>query len=417
MRQMTLAEADFKKYRKPTRREQFLNDMGQTILQVTRVGNLPSLCGIGGRKIATACLSAGLLSGFFFLSGSMALAFDPDMVAQDMVRVVSDGGHGSGFIINENGHIVTNHDVIEDVLRGEELEVVPAGSGTLYSVQSHDLAVVRASGLELPPLSLSLAEPKVAEEEKWLAREDQVKRLLAEAKAPAVEMVAIPGGSFRMGDLSGGDGADDEGPVHVVRIAPFEMGKYEVTFSQWDACVADGGCSRADDEGWGRGNRPVIDVSWDKDVQAFIVWLNARTGGGYRLPTESEWEYAARAGSESKYSWGDFIGNNRANCGQGREGCGDKWEKTAPVGSFAPNAWGLHDMHGNVYEWVEDCWKSSYVGAPSDGSAWRSGDCSLRVSRGGSWADGTWTLRSASRFEYPRSDRGGDLGFRLARDK
>ena len=266
MRQMTLAEADFKKYRKPTRREQFLNDMDQIILQVTRAGNLPSLCGIRGRKIATACLSAGLLSGFFFLSGSTALAFDPDMATQDMVRVVSDGGHGSGFIINENGYIVTNHDVIEDVLRGEELEVVPAGSGTPYLVQSRDLAVVRALGLELPPLSLSLAEPKVAEEEKRLAREDQVKQLLAEAKAPAGEMVAIPGGRFRMGDLSG-DGADDEGPVHIVRIAPFEMGKYEVTFSQWDACVADGKCSHVpDDEGWGRGNRPVINVSWD-DVQ------------------------------------------------------------------------------------------------------------------------------------------------------
>ena len=415
MHQMTLAEADFKKYRKPTRREQFLNDMDQIILQVTRVGNLPSLCGIRGRKIATACLSAGLLSGFFFLSGSTALAFDPDMVAQDMVRVVSDGGHGSGFIINENGYIVTNHHVIEDVLREGELEVVPAGSGTPYSVQSRDLAVVRASGLELSLLSLFRAEPKVAEEEKWLAREDQVKQLLAEAKAPAVEMVAIPGGSFRMGDLSG-DGEDDEVPVHVVRIAPFEMGKYEVTFSQWDACVADGGCSRADDEGWGRGNRPVIDVSWDKDVQAFIAWLNARTGGGYRLPTESEWEYAARAGSESKYSWGDFIGNNRANCASGRDGCGDKWGNTAPVGSFAPNAWGLHDMHGNVWEWVEDCWKSSYVGAPSDGSARRDEDCSLRVIRGGSWGS-TGGLRSAYRGGYTRSYRYNYLGFRLARDK
>ena len=389
MRQMNLAEADFKKYRKPTRREQFLNDMGQTILQVIRAGNLPSLCGIGGRKIATACLSAGLLSGFFFLSGSTALAFGPDMATQDMVRVVSDGGHGSGFIINENGHIVTNHHVIKDVLREGELEVVPAGSGTPYLVQSYDLAVLRASGLELPPLSLSLAEPKVVEEEKRLAREDQVKQLLAEAKAPAVEMVAIPGGSFRMGDLSG-DGRDWEGPVHVVTIAPFEMGKYEVTFSQWDACVADGGCSHVpDDEGWGRGNRPVINVSWD-DVQGFIAWLNTKTGGGYRLPTESEWEYAARAGSESKYSWGNELGSNRANCD--KEYCGDRWEKTAPVGAFASNAWGLHDMHGNVWEWVEDCWNDSYVGAPGDGSAWRSGSCSQRVIRGGSWLNTTGFL-------------------------
>ena len=415
MRQMTLAEADFKKYRKPTRREQFLNDINQIILQVIRVGNLPSLCGTRGRKIATACLSAGLLSGFFFLSGSTALAFDPDMVAQDMVRVVSDGGHGSGFIINENGYIVTNHHVIEDVLRGGELEVVPAGSGTLYSVQSHDLAVVRASGLELPLLSLFRAEPKVAEEEKWLAREDQVKQLLAEAEALVMEMVAIPGGRFRMGDLSG-DGYDEEVPVHIVRIAPFEMGKYEVTFSQWDACVADGKCSRADDEGWGRGNRPVINVSWE-DVQGFIAWLNTRTGGGYRLPTESEWEYAARAGSTTEYSWGNRIGSNRANC-YGYDECGDRWENTAPVGSFASNAWGLHDMHGNVWEWVEDCWNDSYVGAPGDGSAWRSGSCRQRLIRGGSWTIYPRHLRSASRSSNPRSDRsGGSQGFRLAKDK
>ena len=413
MRQMSLAEADFKKYRKPTRREQFLNDIGQIILQVIRAGNLPSLCGIRGRKIVTACLSAGLLSGFFFLSGSTALAFDLDMATQGVVRAVSDGGHGNGFIINENGHIVTNHDVIEDVLLGEELEVVPAGSGTSYSVQSRDLAVLRASGLELPPLSLSLAEPKVAGEEKWLSREDQVKQLLAEAKAPVVEMVAIPGGSFRMGDLSG-DGLDNETPVHVVRIAPFEMGKYEVTFSQWDACVADRGCSHVpDDEGWGRGNRPVINVSWD-DIQGFIAWLNTRTGGGYRLPTESEWEYAVRAGSESKYSWGNEIGSNRANCD--KEDCGDRWENTAPVGAFASNGWGLHDMHGNVWEWVEDCWNDSYVGAPSDGSAWRSGTCGLRVIRGGSWYL-TWSLRSASRSWGARSYRLYFLGFRLAKDK
>ena len=413
MRQMTLAEADFKKYRKPTRREQFLNDMDQIILQVTKAGNLPSLCGIGGRKIATACLSAGLLSGFFFLSGSAALAFGPDMATQDMVRVVSDGGHGSGFIINENGHIVTNHDVIEDVLREGELAVVPAGSGTLYSVQSHDLAVLRASGLEFPPLSLFRAEPKVAEEEKRLAREDQVKQLLAEAKAPAGEMVAIPGGRFRMGDLSG-DGDDDETPVHIVRIAPFEMGKYEVTFSQWDACVADGRCSHVpDDEGWGRGNRPVMNVSWE-DVQGFIAWLNTRTGGGYRLPTESEWEYAARAGSTTEYSWGNRIGNNRANCD---EDCGDRWEHTAPVGSFASNAWGLHDMHGNVWEWVEDCLNESYVGAPGDGSAWRSGDCRRRVCRGGSWSSDAGDLRSADRNWSTRSNRLINLGFRLARDK
>ena len=179
------------------------------------------------------------------------------------------------------------------------------------------------------------------------------------------------------------------------------------------------------DWGWGRGNRPVISVSWD-DVQEFIAWLNARTDGGYRLPTESEWEYAARAGSESLYSWGDEIGVNRANC----RGCGSEWDntETAPVGSFPANAWGLHDMHGNVWEWTEDCvnivflYDHNYEGAPDDGSAWlEEGNrtCNVRVIRGGSWGNNPWFLRSANRGRGGRSARyfGDHRGFRLARDR
>ena len=211
------------------------------------------------------------------------------------------------------------------------------------------------------------------------------RRQEAEAKSRPYtgEMVSIPGGTFRMGDLSG-EGRDTEKPVHSVTVSDFMLGKHEVTFSQWDACVADGGCGRyrPDDEGWGRGNRPVIHVSWD-DVQGFIDWLNDKTSGNIRLPTEAEWEYATRADSTTKYSWGNSISHNRANCIE----CGSRWDddRTAPVGSFSANAWGLHDMHGNVWEWVHDCWNDSYVGAPSDGSAWASGDCNLRVVRGGSW--------------------------------
>ena len=240
-----------------------------------------------------------------------------------------------------------------------------------------------------------------------------VARLVGEL---AGEMVEIPGGTFRMGDLSANSvGDSDELPVHSVTVPSFWMGKHEVTFSQWDACVADGGCSRRpDDEGWGRGNRPVINVS-EHDIQEFIVWLNIRTGGVYRLPTESEWEYAARAGSESLYSWGDEIGVNRANC----DGCGSQWDgnRTAPVGSFPANAWGLHDMHGNVLEWTEDCWNSSYVGAPVDGSAWLTGFCNDRMVRGGSWIFNPRHLRSSNRFWDGRSNRHNSLGFRLARDR
>ena len=235
----------------------------------------------------------------------------------------------------------------------------------------------------------------------------------AQAQSLNIEMVEIPGGTFRMGDLSGG-GDDDERPVHNVTVPAFKMGKYEVTFDQWDACVADGGCGRytPDDEGWGRGNRPVIDVSWD-DVQGFIDWLNAKTGGNFRLPTEAEWEYAARAGSTTLYSWGNSIGHNRANC----DDCGRPWHgwddgRTAPVGSFQANAWGLHDMHGNGWEWAQDCWNETYRGAPTDGGAWTSGDCGQRVVRG--------VVRSAGRAGHTRSSRYGfdlNINFRLAQDK
>ena len=223
----------------------------------------------------------------------------------------------------------------------------------------------------------------------------------------------IPAGSFRMGDIQGG-GDRDEKPVHSVRIRAFLLGKTEVTFAQWDACVAAGGCShRPDDNGWGRGNRPVMRVNWEDIIEQFIPWFNKTTGKRYRLPTEAEWEYAARAGSETKYSWGNGIGRNKANC----DGCGSRWDdsKTAPVASFAANAFGLYDMHGNVYEWTQDCATSGYVGAPSDGSTWLAGDCSRRVLRGGSWDVIPDILRSANRIRLTAGYRNFYSGFRLAR--
>ncbi len=228
------------------------------------------------------------------------------------------------------------------------------------------------------------------------------------------ESAVIPAGSFEMGCVSGVGCSSYEFPVHTVTIpAPLAVGKYEVTFSEWDACVEAGGCRHVpDDAGWGRGNRPVVRVSWE-DTQEYVAWLSAETGFEYRLLSESEWEYAARAGSRTAYSWGDEIGDNRANC----DGCGSRWDddRTAPVGSFAANAFGLHDMHGNVYEWVEDCWNGSYVGAPSDGSAWLLGNCSFRVLRGGSWNYPPWNLRSASRFRSWTGYRSLNYGFRVAR--
>ena len=226
-------------------------------------------------------------------------------------------------------------------------------------------------------------------------------------------MVVIPAGSFTMGS----NDYDDEKPPHRVNIAkPFAVGKFTVTFAEWDACVASGGCKhKPEDQGWGRGNRPVINVSWDDATKEYLPWLSRKTGKTYRLLTEAEWEYAARAGTTTTYSWGNDIGKNQANC----DGCGSQWDnkQTAPVGSFKPNAFGLYDMHGNVWQWVQDCWHDTYQGAPTDGSAWVTSctDGSRRVLRGGSWNDIPQDLRAADRNRNSTDGRGDDVGFRLAR--
>ncbi|MCK6394560.1 SUMF1/EgtB/PvdO family nonheme iron enzyme [Zoogloea sp.] len=226
------------------------------------------------------------------------------------------------------------------------------------------------------------------------------------------EMVVIPSGSFDMG--SPDHGGSDEGPVRrVTHPKRFALGRFEVTFVEYDQCVSEGGCGHRPDEwGWGRENRPVINVNWD-DAQAYVKWLSGKTGKPYRLPSEAEWEYAARAGSTARYPWGDEIGSNRANC----DGCGSEWERkqTAPVGRFAANRYGLHDTVGNVFEWVEDCWNGSYGGAPADGSAWRKGECGQRMVRGGSWFYGPYMARSANRLRFDTGDRSSFLGFRVAR--
>ena len=230
------------------------------------------------------------------------------------------------------------------------------------------------------------------------------------------QMAVVPSGTYRMGAPESEAGSSNqERPVHGVTIAaPFALGVYEVTFAEWDACVAAGGCGghRPDDEGWGRGSRPVIHVSWD-DAKRYVQWLSGKTGKSYRLPSESEWEYAARAGADTAYSWGDGIGENLANC----DGCGSQWDdaRTAPAGSFAANRWGLHDMHGNVWEWAEDCWNRSYAGAPSDGSAWLSGGCLVRVLRGGSWDMRPRYLRVAYRNMGTAGLGYNIFGFRVAR--
>jgi formylglycine-generating enzyme required for sulfatase activity len=232
------------------------------------------------------------------------------------------------------------------------------------------------------------------------------------------KMIVIPAGSFRMGSpATEGGRDDDEGPQHeVVLPRSFAVSEFDVTFDDWDTCAGLGGCpqeGRADDRGFGRGTQPVIYVSWG-DAQAYVRWLSRMTGKKYRLLTEAEWEYAARAGSTTAYFWGEEIGKNNANC----NGCGSQWDnrQTSPVGSFKPNDFGLYDMVGNVWQWVEDCNHDNYSGAPADGSAWTSGDCRVHVVRGGAWFfNGPGALRSANRNRDTTDFRDGGLGFRVAR--
>ena len=228
------------------------------------------------------------------------------------------------------------------------------------------------------------------------------------------EMIVIPAGKFIMGSPENElDRNASEGPPHEVTIAkPFALSKFEVTFEEWDACVAAAACPRVPDR-WGREKMPVINVSW-VDAKQYVSWLSLLTGKEYRLPTEAEWEYAARAGVNTRYSWGDDLGMGNANC----YGCGSQWDlqQTAPVGSFKPNRAGLYDMHGNVWEWVEDSWHENYDVAPTDGSAWvRGGDPSFRVVRGGSWRNESELVRAAVRFRRNANVRFDTLGFRVAR--
>lgn len=259
------------------------------------------------------------------------------------------------------------------------------------------------------------------------------------------QMIVVPAGTFTMGspeseegrELSRGFLSDEtaEGPQHSVTIpAPFAVGMYEVTFAEWDACERAGGCDsdggRNNMREYGGGGRmPAWPVRWD-DAQAYVSWLSERTGAHYRLLSEAEWEYVARGGTETARYWGesesgqcryangyDLTAQAEALMGRDRvpAQCSDGYQFTAPVGSFAPNAFGLYDVLGNVEEWTQDCWHDTYAGAPGDGTAWESGSCRERVYRGGSGATAPGYLRSASRQSDNPDSRTGGIGFRVAR--
>ena len=274
------------------------------------------------------------------------------------------------------------------------------------------------------------AEPDVSEQQRQAEAEAEAERQRRERQPGArwrdcetcPDLVVVPSGSFVMGSPESEWGRfNNESPQRRVTITePFAVGVYEVTFGEWDACVTEGGCNgyQPHGEGWGRGGRPVINVSWD-DARAYVTWLSQRTGKRYRLLSESEWEYVARAGTMEPFHTGATISADQANYDSSYTyGSGQKGRyrgRTVQVGTFSPNAFGLHEVHGNVWEWTQDCWNEDYTGAPADSRARESGECEQRVLRGGSWGDVPWLLRSADRGKNEPGTRDPKIGFRIAR--
>lgn len=242
------------------------------------------------------------------------------------------------------------------------------------------------------------------------------------------EMVDIPAGSFMMGNINNfklegawAKATEVEQPVHKVDIKAFRLGKYEVTFEQYDVFAEATGKPKPDDKGNGRGKLPVGNVTW-WEATAYAEWLSQQTGKKFRLASEAEWQYAARAGTTTEYYWGNEADHNFANYGKD-ECCdlhvsgADKWLHAAPVGQFPPNPFGLHDMLGNVSEFVQDCQNLNYEGAPTDGSAWTTGDCSNHVTLGGQYHNNPFMLRVSARNFHPiQPDRDINFGFRVAQD-
>ena len=225
------------------------------------------------------------------------------------------------------------------------------------------------------------------------------------------EWVEIPAGGFMMGSPDDEPGHEEDEGEHPVKLEGFAMMRHTVTFKQYDEYCALQNLEKKEDSGWGRGQRPVLFVQW-LEAKAFAKWLTDITGYTHRLPTEAEWEYAARAGTSTKYSWGNTIDCTKARYGYYSGDC-SKQESTDRVKSFSPNPWGLYDMHGNVWEWTQDCWNNTYNGVPTNGSAWTNDNCDRRGLRGGAWYGNADLLRSALRNGDYRSQRRSNYGFRL----
>lgn len=269
-------------------------------------------------------------------------------------------------------------------------------------------------------VALAAAGPACAERDMQSHRSWPAERIVFDDCSDAnwcPAMIALPGGEFFMGSPASELGRyADESPQFQISVSAFAVSAHEITFDQWEACASSGGCAdnpAPDDASWGRGARPVINVSWSQ-AREYASWLSAQTGQHYRLLTETEWEYAARAGANTRFSWGELEPTcaTSAPSGSNFEPCAD--DRTIPVGSFPPNGFGLFDMHGNVWEWVEDCY-ARYPLPSAPRSQTQSNECALRVIRGGSWGVEARDLRTANRFKVDPTLQSPYLGFRVAR--
>lgn len=349
-------------------------------------------------------------------------------------NVAYDGvGQNSPFTLALSKHLSTPGLTFEDVIKRVGRDVSSATGDRqrpwLSTSVYQDFFPAGQGGSNSPPVSKSSQVPKLPKITGIDKRRDELLRIAGRTFRDCEncpEMVVLPAGSFNMGSHSAKYARRNQKPLHEVTIPhPFAVGKFEVMFDEWDACRNDGGCAgyQPRDEGWGRGKRPVIRVNWE-DAVTYVAWLKHRTGKNYRLLSEAEWEYAARAGAQTMFQSGDTITPYAANF-DGRRSFnngpkGRYFGRTMEVGQFKANAFGLYDMHGNVAEWISDCWHKTYEGAPSDGKSWvkpeRGDQCHRRVLRGGSWFRGARDVRLAARDSMPAHIRGHEIGFRIARD-
>lgn len=330
-------------------------------------------------------------------------------------------------------------DAQETVVMREGEEEIPPDSVSSAPEESEDAAESTASAeasASEAAIAQVIASEAAAEEEAWNAEQRAKESAALLQKYPpgsflrdcpeCPELAVIPPGSYQMGDPDPA-GREIERPVHTVKFEqPFAVGRYEITFAEWDACEAAGGCSyRPDDAGGGRGNQPVFGVNWE-DANGYVRWLGEKTGQEYRLLSEAEWEYVASAGVGETGHWKEMeeycdYANGADQMLREKDprvpavSCRDGYVKTAPVGSYPANAFGLFDLYGNVAEWVADCWNANYDGAPMAGAAWESGDCSRHILRGGSWRSGQKDLRPTFRTPLWTELRINTTGFRVAR--